>query len=498
MIDQNEQDRIEAEFIRTTRTSDPFASAVKATRMPMIITDPNKHDNPIIFANAAFLKLTGYEYNEIISKNCRFLQGKDTDQADVALVRDAIARRVPIELDVINYKKNGEKFWNRLLISPVFDDDGSLTYFFASQYDVTLERDKVVRMQREQQELEQQVARQSSDLETSESRMKFILKSARIGSWSLDLTQMKLAASEICKENFGRKADEPFTYEELLGAITPADRGRMLDAVQESIANKIDYEIEYQARTPNGETRWLQIRGKPYYRADGTPLSMAGVSIDITERKRGEAQRALLTDELNHRVKNSMATLQSIAMQTLRSASSLKDAEKTLNERIQSLATAHNVLTRESWEGADLREVVESAIASFRNGSHERFIFGGPRIWLSPRLSLAFVLALHELATNAVKYGSLSNDHGHVILNWDYVDGSSRERIWLQWEEIGGPAVVKPTRTGFGSRMIEKALSLELNGKAEIDYRPSGIVFTVEAPIPPKAIDSMSTATVFD
>jgi len=293
MIDQIEHDRIEAEFIRTTRTSDPFASAVKATRMPMIITDPNKHDNPIIFVNAAFLKLTGYEYEEIIGKNCRFLQGKDTDASDVAQVRDAIARRVPIELDVINYKKNGEKFWNRLLISPVFDDDGSLTYFFASQYDVTLERDKVVRMQREQEELEQQVARQSSDLETSESRMKFILKSARIGSWSLDLTQMKMAASEICKENFGRKPDEPFTYEELQDSIEPADRGRMRDAVQESIKNKTDYEIEYQARTPNGEMRWLQIRGKPYYSADGTPLSMAGVSIDITERKRNEAQRAL-------------------------------------------------------------------------------------------------------------------------------------------------------------------------------------------------------------
>lgn len=136
----DEHDRIEAEIDRKGLSSDPFAAAVRATRMPMIITDPHREDNPIVFANNAFSRRTGYARDEIIGRNCRFLQGPDTDRSDVAKVREAIARREPIEIELLNYKKNGETFWNRLLMSPVFDNDGVLTYFFASQFDISLER----------------------------------------------------------------------------------------------------------------------------------------------------------------------------------------------------------------------------------------------------------------------------------------------------------------------------------------------------------------------
>ncbi|AWN42750.1 hypothetical protein DK389_22400 [Methylobacterium durans] len=245
--------------------------------------------------------------------------------------------------------------------------------------------------------------------------------------------------------------------------------------------------IEYRVRTPAGEVRWLHIRGQTFYGVDGQPLSMAGVSIDITDRKRSDEHRALLAGELNHRVKNSMATMQSIAYQTLRNAASLDDARVTLEARLQSLAAAHDVLTRASWEGATLAEIVDGGLQAFRNGSAGRFKVGGPKVWLTPRLSLAFVMALHELATNAVKYGALSNDKGRVILNWDIVDGSQPPHLWLRWEELGGPPVVAPTRTGFGTRMIERALASELGGTAEIEYRPRGVVFTLEAPLPERS-----------
>jgi PAS domain S-box-containing protein len=484
LTDQQERTRFEAEFARIGASSDPFVSAVRATRMPMLITDPNQPDNPIVFVNAAFSTLTGYAHDEIIGRNCRFLQGPETNRADIAKIRAAIARRVPIEIELLNHKKSGELFWNRLLISPVFDRDGELTYFFASQFDVTLERDKLARMHRDRLALELEVERRTSDLTRSEERLRFILKAGRFGSWTLDLADMRLVASETCKENFGRAADDPFSYEDLIAAIDPEDRPRMQAAVQTSIREHSDYDIEYRARTPRGELRWLQIRGQTFYDAVGQPLSMAGVSIDVTERKRAEEHRTLLADELNHRVKNSMATMQSIAHQTLRNASSVEEAHKTLDARLQSLSAAHDVLTRESWIGATLTVIVEGTLQPFRGGAGQRFLINGPEVWLTPRLTLAFTMALHELATNAVKYGALSNDRGRVILNWDVVDGARPAHLWFRWEEIGGPAVTAPARGGFGTRLIERALAAEMGGSAEIEYRPRGVVFTLDAPLP--------------
>jgi PAS domain S-box-containing protein len=476
---QTEHDRIEAEIGRKADSRDPFAAAVRATRMPMLITDPARPDNPIVFCNDAFSKLTGYSRAEILGHNCRFLQGEETDRQAVADIRDAIERRVSIEVELLNYKKNGERFWNRLLISPVFDDEGQVTYFFASQFDVTLERERLVHLLRDRTALEAEAEKRATDLSRSEERLRFIMKAGRFGAWTLDLGTKRLVASSLCKENFGRAETDPFTYDDLVGSILPEDRPRVDEAVTRCIAEGEDYDIEYHIRTPAGERRWVHVRGQPTYGADGTPLTMAGVSLDITDRKRAEEHRTMLSAELDHRVKNSMANIQSIANQTLQNAVSLDDARVTLGSRLSSLARAHDVLTGEAWSGATLYEIVSQALQPFRSG-RQRFRFGGPDVRLTPRLSLSFILALHELATNAVKYGALSNDKGFVLLNWE-VEG---ERLSLRWEEVDGPAVTPPERSGFGTKMIERALAVEAGGSARIDYRPRGVVFTLEAPVP--------------
>jgi PAS domain S-box-containing protein len=216
---------------------------------------------------------------------------------------------------------------------------------------------------------------------------------------------------------------------------------------------------------------------------DGQLKRLWGIQRDITDRKQAEEQRTLLIHELNHRVKNTLATVQSIASQTLRNALTMQDAKEALEGRLIALARAHDVLTKESWEGAELKDIVGQAVAPYTSRGENRLHVSGPEVRLSPRMALALAMALQELATNAVKYGALANATGEIRITWDVEPALPKPRLRLRWEESGGPPVQTPTRRGFGSRLIERSLSQELNGIARIEFRPTGIVCTVDAPL---------------
>jgi two-component sensor histidine kinase len=142
------------------------------------------------------------------------------------------------------------------------------------------------------------------------------------------------------------------------------------------------------------------------------------------------------------------------------------------------------VLTRENWEGANLHDIVEEALAPYRREQTERFTTGGPRLQVPPRIALPLAMALHELSTNAVKYGAFSTDGGRVDVHWDLADATDEEMVMLRWCEQGGPTVQPPTRKGFGSRLIERGLTRELAGEVILDYRPSGLSCTISFPLP--------------
>lgn len=203
----------------------------------------------------------------------------------------------------------------------------------------------------------------------------------------------------------------------------------------------------------------------------------------VLERRRTEEHLRLLVNELNHRVKNSLAVVQSIAAQTLR-GEDMEGARRAFENRLAALAAAHDLLTSQNWQSASLRQVIEKAGLGC-GASPERMTVIGPELRVQPKTAVSIAMAVHELCTNAVKYGALSNDDGRVRVEWS-VDASGMEsRLRLVWQEEGGPPVEAPTRRGFGTRMIERALAAELGGTARIDFLPEGISCTVEAPLPP-------------
>ncbi|MBD2746225.1 PAS domain S-box protein [Microvirga sp. BT688] len=216
---------------------------------------------------------------------------------------------------------------------------------------------------------------------------------------------------------------------------------------------------------------------------DGQLKRLWAIQRDITERKRAEEQRTLLINELNHRVKNTLATVQSIASQTLRNATTMPEAKEAFEGRLMALARAHDVLTTENWEGAELRNIVAQAVAPYRSLSEDRLTIEGPEVRLSPRIALALSMALQELTTNAVKHGALSNATGKVDIAWDVSRAEPGSRLHLRWQESGGPPVQPPTRQGFGSRLIERSLARELNGDVQITFHPDGVLCTVDAPL---------------
>jgi two-component sensor histidine kinase len=266
----------------------------------------------------------------------------------------------------------------------------------------------------------------------------------------------------------------------------PDDMDLMWARVARAIDPESDgrYDVEYRVKQTDGSWRWLSAWGLVEFEGRGAerqPVAIAGASRDLTELKQAEELQRLLTNELNHRVKNSLATVQSIVNQTLRDATNVQAARRTIDARIVALAGAHDLLTVRSWKGADIADLAAAAVAPFAT---DQILTEGPSLDVSPGQALALSLALHELATNAVKYGALSRPSGRVELRWCVQE----EMLNLSWRESGGPQVSPPTRRGFGSRLIEHA-SRDVNGKIRLDFAPEGLVCSITAALEAIAAD---------
>jgi len=288
--------RIEAEVLGLDAGTDPFVAAVRATRMPMIITNPRLHDNPVVFANDSFCRLTGYNRDEILGRNCRFLQGPETDAADVQAIHDAVGAVRPIEIDIRNHRKSGEPFWNRLLLAPVFDEAGKLAYFFASQLDVTLERERLEGLENSNAALMAEITSRLQRQNEQERELDFALRAGKFGTWSINFETGELTSSPACRALFGVDTETPFTFDDRIAAIHPADRAANIAAIELTRRKGAEFDQTYRITTPSGEIRWLASRGQPFLNADGVPLRLAGVSSDVTDQRRAERMRAALVE----------------------------------------------------------------------------------------------------------------------------------------------------------------------------------------------------------
>ena len=341
-----EQNVAEAEVDSFRKDLGPFVVAAETTRMAMVFTDAKEPGHPIIFANDAFLSLSGYDREEVLGHSFNFMMARGADPRALAEVEAAFGGTPDGGSELRYRRKDGSMFWAAIFISPVRDESGEIVQYFAS-------------------------------------------------------------------------------------------------------------------------------------------------FVDLTRQKQEQARSTMMIDELNHRVKNTLSTVQSIVWQALRTASDPKVIRQSIESRLFALSRSHDLLTRENWEGAGLLDLVNEAMEPFRvaNGRTERLVITGKDIRLPPNVTLALGIAFHELATNAVKYGAFSNEAGSILVAWTIAPAPEGDRLILRWKEKDGPPVAPPTRKGFGSRVIERGLPHELAGRVNLDYPVDGVVCTIDIPAPRGARD---------
>jgi len=315
-------------------------------------------------------------------------------------------------------------------------------------------------------------------LRASEEKLRLAVEAAEMGTWDFEVRSRILEVSPRLNQFLGLPADATAGYEDILHAIHPEDRERVDQVIRSALASPGTGPYKFEFRTnggTNGTERWLSAKGRTMFE-EGRAVRFTGAVLDVTERRRSAEHQRLLINELNHRVKNTLATVHSIAAQTLRHSTSLDAFNRAFIDRIMALSQTHNLLTQAKWRGTDLRKLLEAELLPYGNIDGHRLCLRGGPVHVGPKAAVALGLAMHELATNAAKYGALSTADGRVEVEWR-VDpgGPTGARLLLEWREQDGPPVGPPQRRGFGSRLIERGLAYELGGEVQLLFDPEGV-----------------------
>jgi PAS domain S-box-containing protein len=414
-------------------------------------------------ANAAMCKFLGYSEGELLARtvydvtcpdDCDY--GRESSRLLDAGETDAF------DVEKRYIRKDGSMVWARTTVNVIQDAFGRPLRHTAVIQDLS------GRKQAER------------DLQVSKDRLQLAFDATQLGWWQYDPIRSMGRVDTRAQEIFDIAADGA-TVEEFIKRVHPDDVERVWTSMLAAFdpANLKPLSIEYRVRHGDGKVRWVENHGLAYFEGAGRErraVSLVGTVQDITERKEREEKEHLLMREVNHRAKNMLSVVQVIAHQT--AAKSPEDFIERFSERIQALAANQDLLVQSEWRGVEIDELVRAQLAPFADLIGSRILLQGHNVRLKPAAAQAIGLALHELATNAGKYGALSTNVGRIDISWA-IDGDT---LAMSWTEHGGPPVSVPTRRGFGTIVMEEMVGYSVDGAVDLDYAPSGLAWRLTCP----------------
>jgi len=433
---------------------------------PVAMTISTLDDGRYLDVNSALLETTGYTRDEIVGHTAHELSVY-ADTNDFIRVTDQLDRQGSFRgLELRLRGKRGE-VRTALLSGDVIEWAGKPCLLTAS---IDISERKAI----------------EADLAKSEARYRAAVITGRIAAWETDMVTRTRTWTEEGMALFG--LDLPDGRGQVLGpndefrrALHPDDK-HMMEQFHRTADKEDSYPCEYRIIRPDGAVLWVSGRGRVVARGpDGKAQRVANIVVDVTDRKKAEEHVQLLMREISHRSKNLLAVVQALAGQTARTAGTLGEFKQRFTQRLQGLSASHDLLVTENWHGAPLRELVSQQLEPFAE-SGVRLDLHGPHVVLTATAAQTIGMALHELATNATKYGAWSTPGGKVTIHWA-AEVQSEPMLRLSWIESGGPPVSVPMRKGFGHVVFEQMVAQTIRGEIETDYRREGLRWVLSIPI---------------
>ncbi|MDM9627675.1 PAS domain S-box protein [Rhizobium sp. S152] len=410
----------------------------------------------ITLVNRRFSEMLGYKDNELVGMSFKDITSVDDLPEAEKRFEHLVATGESFDMEKRCVCKDGRQVWTAISVSPLRDEKGAVRQVGFIAIDISASK--------RAQEAERQLAS--------------IVASSNDAILSIDLDMTITAWNAAAEKLYGYTGDEAVGQSVLM--LLPEDRRDEEPEILRKIsAGETIHLYETQRLRKDGRLVDVQLSVSPIYDSNGKAVGASKMSQDITARKEAERLQNVLIGELNHRVKNVFATVMAISRQTLDRDGSGPDEVASFNARLMSMAHAHDLLTHSDWQRADLVDLVKQVLEPY---PPEAFDIDGTSVLLPQKAVVSFALAVHELATNAAKYGALSAPEGLVAITWHCDEETGR--LTFRWMERNGPAVEQPSRKGFGSRLIERLLAAELNGRSRICYDPAGVVCKIEALLP--------------
>lgn len=322
---------------------------------------------------------------------------------------------------------------------------------------------------------------------THEQRVALALSAGRTGVWSWDPRRRRLEWDTRVAAIWGIQEGRTPDLDAFLASIHVSDRTATRDSFEQIVSDRpaeADSDLDFRiTRFSDAKERWISVRGQPFFDRAGGLVELIGTVRDITDQKLHDLHLHMLLREITHRSKNLLAIIQAMARQTVKDSLTAEDFEHRLSLRLSGLAASHELLAAQDWHGAHIEELVKGQLGQALERFSTRIVIAGPSLFLKPEAAQNIGLALNELATNAVRFGALSNAQGHVEISWT-LDGPNEpaRRLHVTWHEFNGPAVAPPRRQGFGHKVVERVAARALDGTVSLTFAPAGLQWSLHVP----------------